>query len=75
MKSNWLRVAAVMPDTAPEWTSSAAKRFWVPLRRYSLSRRAGRPGAGGVSGRAGSRAAIEVFSSTETTTALAGGST
>jgi hypothetical protein len=75
MKSHWLRVEAVIPDTSPEWTAKAANRFWVPLRTYSLSRRAGRPGSGRVSGRAGWRAAIEVFSSTETTIAFWGGST
>ncbi len=75
MKSNWLRVAAVIADTVPACTCRAANRFWVPLRRYSLSRRAGRPGCGKVSGRAGSRAATDVFSSTETTIAFAGGST
>jgi hypothetical protein len=41
---------------------------------YSLSRRAGRPVPASVSGRAGSRAAIEVFSSIETTIAFCGGS-
>jgi len=39
-----LRVEAVIPDTSPEWTAKAANRFWVPLRTYSLSRRAGAAG-------------------------------
>ncbi len=57
MKSNWLRVGAVIEATVPECTCSAANRFVVPFRRYSLSRRAGRPGlpkhvgAGGLAGR------------------------
>ena len=41
MKSNWLRVWAVIPDTVPECTCNAANKFVVPLRRYSLSRLAG----------------------------------
>src|SRR5680860_451486 len=44
-RSSRLRVLAGIADTPPVWTCSAANRFWVPLRSYSLSRRAGLPGA------------------------------
>lgn len=54
-------------------TSRAATREAVPWRTYSNSWRAARPGAAGWVGCLRERAAIAVFSSIDSSTALSGG--
>src|SRR4029453_2849665 len=68
-----LRSRSVAVKIPPPWTSRAASKIAVPGRTYSCSWRAGRPGPTGVVGRVRLRAPIPVFSSTDSTSALVGG--
>src|SRR5918998_2472322 len=61
------------PYTWPSLTRKPASRSTVPLRRYSNSRRAGRPGAGGWSGAVGWRTPMPGFSSTQNSGPSVGG--
>jgi hypothetical protein len=61
---------AVISATVPEWTCSPANRFVVPLRTYSLSRRAGFPGLVGLVGARGLARRDRRFSSIGTTIAF-----
>src|SRR5829696_5577690 len=66
----WRRTIA---GTCPSRTANAASRSAVPLRTYSNSRRAGRPGATGWLGAAGRRTPMPVFSSTQKVGPSSGG--
>src|SRR6266545_1363379 len=62
-----------MPHTWPSLTQKPASRSTVPLRLYSNSRRATRPGAGGWSGAVGWRTPMPGFSSTQNSGPSVGG--
>jgi hypothetical protein len=61
------------PATVPSCTLNPANRTAVPLRSYSSSLRSFLPGAARTVGLTRALAWIEVFSSTDHTTALVGG--
>ena len=73
MKATELLRATGSMITWPVATCSAAMMETVPLRTYSNSRRAGRPGAGSRSGYLRYFAWMPVFSSMQTTTVPGGG--
>src|SRR5215471_3291188 len=62
-----------MPHTWPSLTQKPARRSTVPLRLYSNSRRAARPGAAGWSGAVGARTPMPGFSSTQNSGPSVGG--
>src|SRR5215204_3576167 len=61
------------PHTWPSLTRKPASRSTVPLRRYSNSRRAARPGVTGRSGAVGWRTPMPGFSSTQNSGPSVGG--
>jgi hypothetical protein len=80
--SRWSRKAVMVTASlrtmisvraSPVRTSKAATREALPWRRYSNSSRAGCPGVAGRPGWRRDRAAIAVFSSTDSTIAPSGG--
>ena len=66
--------SVTQPTTSPWCTFKAANSTAVPWRSYSNSRRSAWPGTAGRVGLTRALACIPVFSSTDHTTALLGGS-
>ena len=69
----WQVESVTQAATPPSWTFNPAKSTTMPLRSYSNSRRSRTPGTAGRVGLIRALAWIEVFSSTDHTTALEGG--